>query len=259
MRYRALALGAANAVSLFWRVLPFRRQILTGLLVLESRASEPRTGLRRLFAVRDTLDLVINERAMALGNGVHPKHRLNPYHQFFIDRVDPQERVLDVGCGIGMVARSIARARPQAAVVGIDYDEGRLSQARAADNPGNLSFVLGDATRSVPDGGFSVVVLSNVLEHIVDRTALLKAIAATTGAQRFLIRVPHFERDWQMPLRRELGVNYYSDPDHKIEHTTAEFRAEMAEAGLAIAELQTPWGEIWADCRVRDTDGGARQ
>lgn len=259
MRYRALALGTANAVSLFWRLLPFRRQILTGLLVLESRAPEPGNGLRRLFAVRDALDLVINERAMALGNGVHPKHRLNPYHQFFIDRVDARERVLDVGCGIGMVARSIARARPQATVVGIDYDDGRLSQARAADNPGNLNFVLGDATQAVPGGGFDVVVLSNVLEHIVERPALVRAVAAATGAKRFLIRVPHFERDWQMPMRRELGVNYYSDPDHKIEHTTAEFRAEMAEAGLAVTELQTPWGEIWADCRVRDTNGGTGQ
>ena len=54
-----------------------------------------------------------------------------------------------------------------------------------------------------------------------------------------------------MPLRRELGVNYYSDPDHKIEHTIAEFEAEMADAGLAVSELLTPWGEIWATCETR--------
>jgi hypothetical protein len=91
-----------------------------------------------------------------------------------------------------------------------------------------------------------VVVLSNVLEHISDRPGFLAALIATTSAKRFLIRVPLFERDWKMPLRRALGVNYYSDPDHKIEPTQAEFREETARAGLAIDELITPWGEIWA-------------
>jgi hypothetical protein len=91
-----------------------------------------------------------------------------------------------------------------------------------------------------------VVVLSNVLEHIKDRVGLLKALMATTMARRFLIRVPLFERDWKLAMRRELGVNYYSDPDHKIEPRESEFRSEMAQAGLAVDELITPWGEIWA-------------
>jgi hypothetical protein len=47
-------------------------------------------------------------------------------------------------------------------------------------------------------------------------------------------------------MRREVGANYYSDPDHKIEPMLSEFRAETGAAGLAIDELLTPWGEIWA-------------
>lgn len=249
---RNFLLALANMIAAIWRLIPagWRRGLFTGLLVLESRDRDPNAGLARLFAIRDRLDLVVNERAMVLGKGVHPKHRLTDYHRFFIDRLAPDARVLDIGCGYGAVARSIAKAHPNATVVGLDYDEGRMAQARAADNPPNLGFVFGDATQTVPDGPWDAIVLSNVLEHIVDRVGFLQAIIARTGAPQFLIRVPHFERDWQMAMRKEIGSYYYSDPDHEIEPTLDEFTSETRAAGLNIREVITPWGEIWAELEV---------
>jgi hypothetical protein len=64
-----------------------------------------------------------------------------------------------------------------------------------------------------------------------------------------LIRVPSYERDWQVPLRKELGINYFSDDDHKIEHTVIEFENEMMFSDLEIIKLSTQWGEIWAICK----------
>ncbi len=244
---KALGLKLANGLAVLWQLLPQRLRLLLlkGLFVLESRG-DTQQGFVRLFAIQDALEHVANERAMVHGKGEHPKHKLTNYHRFFVDRIADGERVLDVGCGYGAVARSIARARASAKVTGADYDKGRLAQARASDNPVNLSFVETDATKSVPPGPWDVVVLSNVLEHIVDRVGFLSALIAMTQAKRFLIRVPHFERDWKMPMRRAVGANYYSDPDHKIEPTEAEFREETARAGLVVDELITPWGEIWA-------------
>ena len=212
----------------------------------ESRGKRPAPALARLLTIQDDLERVVNERALAYGSGEHPKHRLTNYHQFFIDRIGDGDRVLDVGCGYGAVARSIARAWPHCRVVGIDYHKGRLGQAMAADNPPNLAFVEADATQALPAGPWDAVILSNVLEHLSDRPGFLRALRANSGAGRFLVRVPLFERDWKMPLRRELGANYFSDPDHKIEHTRAEFAAEMAAAGLEATETVLLWGEIWA-------------
>ncbi|MBN2751173.1 MAG: class I SAM-dependent methyltransferase [Rhodospirillaceae bacterium] len=253
---KSLFLSLANLLAWIWRLLPasLRTGLLTGLFVLDSRHPDPRQGLRRLLTLRDRLDLVINERAMALGHGEHPKHRLTAYHQFFIDRTTNTDRILDVGCGYGAVARDIALAHPAATVVGMDYDAPRLAQALASDNPPNLSFVAGDATQTVPEGDWSVVVLSNVLEHISDRVRFLKSLITATGAPKFLIRVPLFERDWQMALRRELAINYFSDDDHKIEHTLTEFTNELDQAGLRIVEVTTPWGEIWATCQRKEAD-----
>lgn len=243
----------ANAVGWIWRLIPgrLRTGLLTGLFVLDSRSPSPADGLRRLLIIKDKLEWVINERAMTYGGNEHPKHRLMRYHQFFVDRIADGERVLDVGCGYGAVARSIARERPRCVVTGMDMNEPRLAQARATENPPNLSFVVGDATSDVPAGGWDVIVLSNVLEHVADRVSFLQDLKSASQALRFLVRVPLFEREWQMPLRRELGLNYFSDDDHKIEHRLEEFHVELAAADLKAVETLTLWGEIWADCRRR--------
>ena len=246
---KSILLKVAEGLSIIWRLFPqrFRHLLINGLLVLDSRHADAAIGLKNMFAIRDSVELIINERAMAYGDGIHPKHYLTNYHLFFIERINEQDRILDIGCGYGAVARSIALAHTGAKVLGVDYDEQKLEQARAQTSLPNLSFTSTDATVSVPDGPWDVIVLSNVLEHIVDRPGFLKSIINTTHATKFLIRVPLFERDWQMAMRRELGVDFRSDPDHKIEHQLDIFLAETKEAGLTPVEVKTIWGEIWAE------------
>ena len=143
---KAIGLKIANLLSLLWRLLPerLRHLFLKGLFVLESRGADTGAGMKRLFALQDALDHVVNERAMIYGKGEHPKHRLMRYHDFFIENIADGEKVIDIGCGYGAVARSIARARPGSIVMGVDYDDMKLAQARTSDNPGNLSFTNAD-------------------------------------------------------------------------------------------------------------------
>lgn len=250
---KRIALALAALLSWAYRLIPAsaRRRLVMGLAVLESRIGPPDQSLRRLYEIEDKLELVINERAMALGAGEHPKHRLTDYHGFFAEHVARGDRVLDIGCGYGAVARSIAHHIPDAAVTGIDIEPVNVAQARAADNPSNLTFVEGDATEAFPEGAWDVVVLSNVLEHIDDRVGFLASIRERLNPGSLLIRVPLFERSWHMPMRREVGANFLSDPDHRIEHTRDAFEAEVNAAGFTILELQTPWGEIWARCETQ--------
>lgn len=256
---KRLLLRFASALAAIWGLLPVRarRAAALGLFVLEGRAGGPSQGLRNLFAIEDALDLAINERATALGGGEHPKHRLTRYHDFFVERIADDAHVLDVGCGYGAVARTIARARPGATVLGVELDEGRLAAAQASDNPPNLSFARADATKSLPAGLWDTVVLSNVLEHIDARVEFLKALVATAHPAQILIRVPLFERDWKLAMRREVGAGWMSDPEHFIEHTRVEFGTEMADAGLEIEECVLLWGEIWSKCRPRRSATGA--
>lgn len=184
--------------------------------------------------------------AVAYGGNVHTKHRHTRYHDFFVGRIRKCERVLDVGCGNGALSRDIAD-RAGAVVVGVDRDEANLSMARALHAHPSVTYARADATTDLPEGPFDVVVLSNVIEHLTERGAFLAGLRRRTGAKRILVRAPLFERDWRVPLKRELGVEWRLDPTHEIEYTPEGFAAEVAEGGYAIAHVEYRWGEIWAE------------
>jgi 2-polyprenyl-3-methyl-5-hydroxy-6-metoxy-1,4-benzoquinol methylase len=249
---KKLILKISNLFSLIWLLVPskIRKFLFTSFFILESRGSNKGNGLKRLFELKSNLEWVINERSIAYDKGTHPKHRLTPYHDFFIDRINDGEVVLDVGCGQAIVAASIAAARKNSFVFGIDIDEDNIKKGKNLINEKklkNVKLIFGDVYEQ-RELKADKVIISNVLEHINNRIEFIEYLKLITKAKYFLIRVPLFERNWQIPLMRELGIDYFSDIDHKIEHTIMEFKKEMSDSKLIIKEMQTLWGEIWVSC-----------
>ena len=247
-----IILSIAKIFSYIWFLIPnkIRRLIFTSFFILESRSNNPSISIKNLFLIKDKLDWIINERALKYGNGIHPKHSLTNYHQFFIERIKNCENVLDIGCGNGSVAISVARSLPSSSITGIDINKKNIQFAKEKqkkNNLSNLNFINGninDYSRIPSD----VVILSNVLEHIENRTLFLENIQKLSGAKTFLIRVPYFKRDWQIAFRKQLGMYYFSDNDHKIEHTLEELKQELKTANIIMKETITVWGEIWTKC-----------
>lgn len=214
------------------------------LSVLASQR-DPRKALRELLEVYEDAYRFVDRAAIPYDGGVHVKHRLTQYHDFFIERVTAGERVLDIGCGKGELAFDLV-TRSGAGVVGVDNSVSYLAFARSRFSHERLEFVEGDVVIALPEGHFDVVVLSNVLEHIEHRVDLLRRVVESATPDTVLIRVPVLARDWTVPLRRELGLPHFSDPTHFTEYDPDGFRAELAEAGLTVTELILIWGEIWA-------------
>jgi ubiquinone/menaquinone biosynthesis C-methylase UbiE len=233
------------------RLLPaaVRRRLVQAVITAAAMRA-PADALRELLQMDADLSGAVDEVALAYDGGVHAKHRLMRYHDFFVARIGHGERVLDVGCGYGAVAYSIA-SRTGAAVTGIDLSEENLAIARTRFIHPSLQFVRGVAPDEVPATPFDVIVASNVLEHIEHRREFLERISRRTGAGRWLIRVPMADRDWRVPLRAELGLFAFSDPTHFIEYTRESFEQEMGQAGFDVTHLQVNWGEIWAEVRAR--------
>ncbi len=219
--------------------------LVNGLITAYSATHPPDEALRAALELDNRLYGHIGRLAIRYGGGVHPKHRHTRYHEFFTDRVSEGERVLDVGCGIGAVAYELAE-KSGASVTGIDVNPDAIDLARERFPHRNVRYVLCDVTKELPDGHFDVIVMSNVLEHLDDRIGILHHLAVSATPSRFLIRVPLYERDWRVPLKDELGVDYRLDPTHKVEYTIDGFEREMAEAGLETIERIVKWGEIWA-------------
>lgn len=205
-------------------------------------------ALRSLLTETSELAGFIDQEAIRYDHGVHVKHRLTRYHDFFVHRIYPDERVLDVGCGNGAVAYDVAD-KARAWVVGIDLEPVYIAQARERFSHPRVKYLHGDALVCLPQEGFDVVILSNILEHLPERPEFMKKLVAVARPSRLLIRVPLFERDWQVPLRRELGLEWRSDKTHETEYTLETFTQEMTDSNLVISHVEIHWGEIWAEVK----------
>lgn len=207
----------------------------------------PTPALNMMFDLQKEIYEMQGEQAVRYDDGRHTKHRHMNYHAFFVANVQPTDRILDLGCGKGELANSVAAAVPHGSVSGIDYRQTSIDTATTAfGHRDNLSFVHGDITKDLKGQSFDVVILSNVLEHIDKRLVLLKQCLDLFSPRQFLIRVPMYQRDWRVPLMDELGFDYRLDPEHFIEFTPETFATEMDEAGLKIAHIEYRWGEIWS-------------
>lgn len=207
-------------------------------------------ALRFLFRLDAMLYSLQGPLAVAYNGGLHTKHRHTAYHSFFVERIKKGERVLDIGCGIGAVAYDLA-LHSGAIVDGIDLSAENIAKAKQRFTHPNLHFAVQDALKLDREKTYDVVLLSNVLEHLNGRPEFLKKVQQLTEAKRFFVRVPLFERDWRVPLKKELGVEWRLDPDHKTEYTLKDFSNEVELADMTVKHIESRWGEIWAELLPR--------
>jgi ubiquinone/menaquinone biosynthesis C-methylase UbiE len=94
----------------------------------------------------------------------------------FVDfvQLNAHDRVLDVGSGLGNLARRVAQRVPQGKVWGIERSAEQLARARCDDLP-NLLFQQADA-HAIPfdDGVFDIVYCRYLLEHVTEPVRVLR-------------------------------------------------------------------------------------
>jgi 2-polyprenyl-6-hydroxyphenyl methylase/3-demethylubiquinone-9 3-methyltransferase len=114
-----------------------------------------------------------------------PLHILNPLRvQFVTDRTKlAGARVLDVGCGGGLLCEALARAG--ATVTGIDLAPGMIDVARLHAAEQGLDITYNVVSAEEVSGGFDVVTCMEMLEHVPDperMTATLATLVKPGGA-----------------------------------------------------------------------------
>jgi len=228
--------------------LPVFMRLISVMMAERFAAGDARQRMAALLNHKNLIDVLLARVGTDFGDGSHVKQRLMAYHDFFVDNIDKEETVLDVGCGGGELARSIA-TRAGASVTAIDIDPGNIERAKNNCAGTSVSLVHGDAQQWEPSTPVQTLVLSNVLEHIEHRVDFLRRLFEKSQADRALIRVPLYERDWTVPMRQELGIEWRLDNTHFTEYRVPEFEREMDEADLVIESLDIRWCEIWAVVR----------
>jgi SAM-dependent methyltransferase len=159
--------------------------------------------------------------------------------------------VLDLGCGPGtFAAAAVARG---ARVVGIDADRSAVAAA-AAEVP-EADFMVGDA-HDPPPGPFDLVAAVQVLQHVANPLAVLRAGARVGSAVAVTTWGPEEDCDvrafgealaaWLPPRRTPDGPPPLTDP--------ARLRKIVGLAGLVIEaedEVECPFTYPEADALVR--------
>lgn len=111
-----------------------------------------------------------------------PLHQLNPLRLKYVEQISPLagKRVLDVGCGGGILSESMARAGAQ--VLGIDLAKPLLEVAELHALEANVVVeyraVAAETLAKECAGAFDVVTCMEMLEHVPDPAATLAALAA---------------------------------------------------------------------------------
>jgi SAM-dependent methyltransferase len=146
-------------------------------------------------------------------------------------------RVLDAGCGDGLLALALAKSHPRWAITGMDIDPGLLASARAraqARALNNVEFIAADLTRTLPAGGFDVVLALECLTEIPDdRAALLSMAASLAPGGLFVAQVP--SESWKPILPGSAGT-WRKEVRHG--YSPAQLDRALAATGFEAIEIQ---------------------
>ena len=125
-----------------------------------------------------------------LGDFTHPNPRLEAAVALIGEWAPPQpRRILEIGCGIGATSWRMARAWPEAEVVGADISEQSIAVARTCFERPNLRYFQAALGSGAPDGPYDLIVMTDVYEHVrpSDRRELHELIRSRLSTDSRLI------------------------------------------------------------------------
>ncbi len=182
-----------------------------------------------------------------------------------VTRLGPGQRVLDLGCGNGMIAEYLSD-RSGAHITGLDYipDAIRQARERTAAKADRLAFVAGDINRlDLPAGSYDAIVSIDTMYFSEDYAATLRALKTSLrpGGQMAILfshgREPwvpreEFSQETTLPDKTPLAVALRANglayrtwdltrQDHELALRRKQVLAELkpqfeAEGALFICE-----------------------
>lgn len=155
-------------------------------------------------------------------------------------------RILDLGCGTGMLTARLLDAWPAGEVLGIDLAPGMLAEAHRRLSGRQARFAAGDVEEELPEGRFDLVASSMALQWVAGPAAVLRAAAgrlAPGGALAFAVPVegtlPELRAAY-VEAARELGLAAWRHPGlhlHPADRWEAWARAAFGEVWIEVESL----------------------
>lgn len=156
--------------------------------------------------------------------------------------------VLDIGCGIGLLAHYLRGLGLGMPVIGFDYDKRKISSAKAmVGDLAEVRFSVGDARTELPPHRGHVVIL-DILQFFTadEQSALLREAAARVApGGKLIIRSCLHDESWRYRVT-VLGdwlakATAWMMAGPVAYPTEAQFRSVLGGAGLKV-EMIPLWG-----------------
>lgn len=175
-----------------------------------------------------------------------PLHEINPLRVNWIDEHAglAGKRVLDVGCGGGILSEAMARRGAQ--VTGIDMGEAPLSVARLHQLESGIEVEYRQSTAEAlaeeMPGQFDVVTCLEMLEHVPDPASVIRACHTLVkpGGQVFFSTINRNPKAYMLAI---IGAEYLlrmlprGTHDFRKFIRPSELGAWSRAAGLAVKEI----------------------
>jgi trans-aconitate methyltransferase len=161
-------------------------------------------------------------------------------------------RLLDAGCGDGLLSLSLAARHRDWNIVGVDLRRDLLEGARAragGRSLPNVRFEVADLTKPLAESGFGAVVALECLHEIPDDESALAAMAGALAPGGLLaLQVP--DRDWSPILPGSSGI-WREEVRHG--YGREEIASAVRRAGLEPVELRPTYRSLAAAAQeIRD-------
>ncbi|MBL8519738.1 MAG: bifunctional 2-polyprenyl-6-hydroxyphenol methylase/3-demethylubiquinol 3-O-methyltransferase UbiG [Betaproteobacteria bacterium] len=165
-----------------------------------------------------------------------PLHDINPLRLKWINHCVPLagQRVIDVGCGGGILAESMAALGAQ--VTGIDLSEKPLAVAKlhGIESGVSVAYRLASAedTAAMEPGAYEVVTCMEMLEHVPDPASTIRACAAMArpGGHVFFSTINRNAKAFAFAI---VGAEYVLNLLPRGTHEYARFITPSELAGMA--------------------------
>jgi ubiquinone/menaquinone biosynthesis C-methylase UbiE len=155
----------------------------------------------------------------------------------YLKRINEPEKILDAGCGCGVMAFEIAKLFTSAMVIGIDNRKSFVDENNEIAKKSNLkncSFRNLDLFKLSGKDEFNIILSTDNMEHIENDDRLLELFySILTPGGKLILHVPHTNRNlfgWKrmnfMGIEGHVRPGYYKD----------ELEKKLKRAGFMIVE-----------------------
>lgn len=151
----------------------------------------------------------------------------------WLPKLPAHPHIIDIGCGTGRTLAGVAQARPDATVYGVDLAPvdnltNHPIHKIAADGRFYQANLLED--HNVPRGRFDLVYSSNVIEHVPDGVAFLRAMSQLAKPGGLVL--VHTMNHWGTL------VGFYNDPTHIRPYPAEALRRAALMVGIEPVEAR---------------------